>query len=176
MGEIGDKETAELAIQAALTGHLVFATLHTNSAAGALPRLLDMDVEPFLLASSMTCIVGQRVVRQVCPHCRVAYEPPAEVMADFKTILGSLMPATVKLYKGAKCEACDGTGYQGRVGIFEVMPVSEKIGRMILERPPSSKLENQAIEDGMITMKQDGYLKILEGITTLEEVLRVAET
>ena len=176
VGEIRDKETAELAIQAALTGHLVFATLHTNSAAGALPRLLDMDVEPFLLASSMTCIVGQRVVRQVCPHCRVAYEPPAEVMADFKTVLGQLMPATVKLYKGNKCEACDGTGYQGRVGIFEVMPVSEKIGRMILERSPSSRLENQAIEDGMITMKQDGYLKILEGITTLEEVLRVAET
>ena len=176
VGEIRDKETAELAIQAALTGHLVFATLHTNSAAGALPRLLDMDVEPFLLASSMTCIVGQRVVRQVCPHCRVAYEPPAEVMADFKTILGSLMPSTIKLYKGNKCEACDSTGYQGRVGIFEVMPVSEKIGRMILERSPSSRLENQAIEDGMITMKQDGYLKILEGITTLEEVLRVAET
>ena len=176
VGEVRDKETAELAIQAALTGHLVFSTLHTNSAAGALPRLLDMDVEPFLLASSMTCIVGQRVVRQVCPSCKEIYSPPAEVVADFKKILGPLMPATPTLYKGKKCEACDGTGYQGRIGIFEVLPITEKIGRMILERSPSSKLENQAVADGMITMKQDGYLKILEGITTLEEVLRVAET
>ena len=176
VGEVRDKETAELAIQAALTGHLVFSTLHTNSAAGALPRLLDMDVEPFLLASSMTCIVGQRVVRQVCPSCKEIYSPPAEVVDDFKKILGPLMPATPTLYKGKKCEACDGTGYQGRIGIFEVLPITEKIGRMILERSPSSKLENQAVADGMITMKQDGYLKILEGITTLEEVLRVAET
>src|SRR3990167_873372 len=176
VGEVRDKETAELAIQAALTGHLVFSTLHTNSAAGALPRLLDMDVEPFLLASSMTCIVGQRVVRQVCPSCKEIYSPPAEVVADFKKILGPLMPATPTLYKGKKCEACDGTGYQGRIGIFEVLPITEKIGRMILERSPSSKLENQAVADGMITMKQDGYLKILEGITTLEEVLKIAET
>jgi type II secretory ATPase GspE/PulE/Tfp pilus assembly ATPase PilB-like protein len=175
VGEIRDKETAELAIQAALTGHLVFATLHTNSSSGALPRLLDMEMEPFLLASSMTCVVGQRVVRKVCPHCKQSYQPPAELLADMKTVLGPLMPQNVLLYKGAKCQECDGTGYQGRVGIFEVLPVTEKIGRLILERSPSIKIETQAIADGMVTMKQDGYLKILEGATTLEEVLRVAE-
>ncbi|MFC1627424.1 GspE/PulE family protein [Patescibacteria group bacterium] len=183
VGEIRDKETAELAIQASLTGHLVFSTLHTNSAAGALPRLLDMKAEPFLLASSMTCVVGQRVVRKVCQHCKELYEPPAEVVADMKSILGSLVDSYLKsqnktkieLYRGKKCQECNDTGYSGRIGVFEVLPVSEKIGRLILERSPSSKIEVQAREDGMITMKQDGYLKVIEGITTLEEVLRVAE-
>jgi type IV pilus assembly protein PilB len=183
VGEIRDTETAELAIQASLTGHLVFSTLHTNSAAGALPRLLDMDMEPFLLASSMTSIVGQRVARRVCEHCKKEYLPPQEVVEDFKAVLGRLLDSflktqkrsEIKLYKGAKCQECNGTGYSGRVGIFEVLPVSEKVGRLILERAPSSKIEAQAREDGMITMKQDGYLKILEGVTTLEEVLRVGE-
>ena len=177
VGEIRDKETAELAIQASLTGHLVFSTLHTNSAAGALPRLLDMEAESFLLASSMTCVVGQRVVRKVCDHCKESYSPPEEVVADIKKKLGSLLKeGEITLYKGKKCQECNGTGYSGRVGIFEVLPVNEKIGRLILERSPSSKIEAQAKEDGMITMKQDGYLKVVEGVTTLEEVLRVAET
>lgn len=183
VGEIRDKETAELSIQAALTGHLVFSTLHTNSAAGALPRLLDMEAEPFLLASSMTLVVGQRVARKICTHCKVSYNPPLEVVADIKVVLGPLMDSYLKsskktkidLYKGAKCEECNGTGYSGRIGIFEVLPLSEKIGKLILERSPSSKIEKMAVADGMITMKQDGYLKIIEGITTLEEVLRVAE-
>jgi len=177
VGEIRDTETAELAIQASLTGHLVFSTLHTNSAAGALPRLLDMKAEPFLLASSMTCVVGQRVVRKICPHCREAYTPPVEIQEDIKKILGPLLKSqTIELYKGKKCQECNGTGYSGRIGIFEVLTVSEKIGRLILERAPSSKIETQAREDGMITMKQDGYLKVVEGATSLEEVLRVAET
>lgn len=176
VGEIRDKETAELAIQASLTGHLVFSTLHTNSAAGALPRLLDMEAESFLLASSMTCVVGQRVARRVCDHCKESYVPPAEIHADIKKILGSLLTnEKIQLYKGKKCQECNGTGYSGRVGIFEVLPVTEKIGKLILERSPSSKIEAQAREDGMITMKQDGYLKVVEGVTTLEEVLRVAE-
>ncbi len=183
VGEVRDKETAELAIQASLTGHLVFSTLHTNSAAGALPRLLDMEMEPFLLASSMTCVVGQRVVRTICPHCKIGYQPPEAVVAGMKQVLGSLFDGFVKsknltkieLYKGGQCAECNGTGYIGRVGIFEVLPVTEKIGKMILERAPSSKIEALAKEDGMIDMKQDGYLKILEGVTTLEEVLRVAE-
>ena len=176
VGEIRDKETAELAIQASLTGHLVFSTLHTNSSAGALPRLLDMKAEPFLLASSMTCIVGQRVARKVCEHCKVAYTPPVEVFEDIKKVLGSLLTKDkLQLYKGGKCQECNETGYSGRIGIFEVLPVTEKIGRLILERSPSSKIEAQAREDGMIIMKQDGYLKVVEGITTLEEVLRVAE-
>ncbi len=183
VGEVRDKETAELAIQAALTGHLVFSTLHTNSAAGALPRLIDMDAETFLLASSMTCVVGQRVTRKVCDHCRQEYVPPQEVVEDIKQVLGRLLDSfmkaknmkELKLYKGGKCLECNDTGYSGRVGIFEVLPVSEKIGRLILERSPSSKIEAQAREDGMITMKQDGYLKALEGVTSLEEVLRVGE-
>jgi len=183
VGEIRDTETAELAIQASLTGHLVFSTLHTNSAAGALPRLLDMEMEPFLLASSMTSVVGQRVTRKVCEHCKQEYVPPQEVVEDVKKVLGPLLDSfmktknitELKLYKGGKCQECNNTGYLGRVGIFEVLPVSEKIGRLILERAPSSKIEAQAIEDGMIAMKQDGYLKVVEGVTTIEEVLRVGE-
>jgi type IV pilus assembly protein PilB len=183
VGEIRDKETTDLAIQASLTGHLVFSTLHTNSAAGALPRLLDMDAEPFLLASSMTCVVAQRVVRRICEKCKEAYYPPAEMEAELKKTLGKLYDsflATKKidklvLYRGKKCNECNQTGYSGRIGIFEVLPVSEKIGRLILERAPTSKIEQQAVEDGMIIMKQDGYIKALEGTTTLEEVVRVAE-
>jgi len=184
VGEIRDTETAELAIQAALTGHLVFSTLHTNSSAGALPRLLDMEMEPFLLVSSMTCVVGQRVARRICEHCKEAYSPPPEVEADMRKVLGKLYDSfltskklkALQLYRGKKCASCSETGYSGRIGIFEVMPITEKIGRLVLERAPASKIELQAETDGMINMKQDGYLKTLEGITTLEEVLRIAET
>jgi len=185
VGEIRDKETAELAVQASLTGHLVFSTLHTNSAAGALPRLLDMEAEPFLLASSMTCVMAQRVVRKICSNCRTEYKPEPAVIEDFEKVLGPLMSAFLKqknitaaqmtLFKGSGCGECNDTGYSGRIGIFEVLPVSEKIGRLILERKPAIDLEKQAIADGMVLMKQDGYLKGLEGLTTIEEVLRVAE-
>lgn len=177
VGEVRDKETADLAIQASLTGHLVFSTLHTNSASGALPRLLDMEAEPFLLASSMTCIVAQRVVRVICEHCRESFDPAPEVVDDVKNNLGDLAPkAGFKLYRGRKCDACNDTGYQGRVGIFEVLPITEKIGRLILEHKPAVDIEKAAVEAGMILMKQDGYLKAVEGITALEEVLRVAQT
>lgn len=177
VGEIRDKETTDLAIQAALTGHLVFSTLHTNDAAGAIPRLLDLGAEPFLLASSMTCIVGQRVVRRICLDCKEKYTPPPAVADDIKKVLGKLYQVKDKLalFRGKKCPKCNGTGYLGRVGIFEVMPISEKIGRLILERPAAETIEKQAVEEGMITMKQDGYLKTIEGMTTIEEVLRVAE-
>ena len=177
VGEVRDKETADLAIQASLTGHLVFSTLHTNSAAGALPRLFDMEAEPFLLASSMTCIVAQRVVRKICDQCKETFDPAPEVVADIKNYLGDLAPpGTFKLYRGRKCEVCNDTGYQGRIGIFEVLPVTEKIGRLILEHKPAVDIEKAAVDSGMILMKQDGYLKALEGITALEEVLRVAQT
>lgn len=177
VGEIRDKETTELAIQSALTGHLVFSTLHTNDAAGAIPRLLDLGAEPFLLASSMTCIVAQRVVRRICLDCKQEYTPPPEIVEDIKKILGKLYQGKDKmtLYRGKKCSKCNETGYLGRIGIFEVTPVSEKIGRLILERPAAEMIEKQAVEEGMITMKQDGYLKVVEGISTIEEVLRVAE-
>jgi len=184
VGEIRDKETAELAIQASLTGHLVFSTLHTNSASGALPRLLDMEAEPFLLASSMTLVMAQRVLRKICDFCKEEYEPEQEVVEDIKKELGPIYDGWVQqhkkekptLFRGKGCDHCSGTGYQGRVGIYEVLVVTEKIGKIILERKPASDIENQAVEDGMLLMLQDGYLKALEGITTLEEVLRVAKT
>jgi len=177
VGEIRDNETTELAIQAALTGHLVFSTLHTNDASGAIPRLLDLGAEPFLLASSMTCIVAQRVVRRICLSCKEKYTPPPEIVEDIKKVLGKLYQSKDKiaLFRGKKCPKCNETGYFGRIGIFEVMPISVKIGRLILERPASESIEKVAVVDGMITLKQDGYLKIVEGITTIEEVLRVAE-
>lgn len=178
VGEIRDQETADLAIQASLTGHLVFSTLHTNDSAGALPRLLDMGAEPFLLASSITAIVAQRVVRQIHDECKVKYDPDQKALEEMKNVLGPLWPkdkVELPLYKGEGDKECGGSGYYGRVGVFEVLSVSEKIARLILERGTSAEIEKQARDEGMITMKQDGYLKVLEGITTLEEVLRVAQ-
>jgi type IV pilus assembly protein PilB len=177
VGEIRDHETADLAIQAALTGHLVFSTLHTNDASGALPRLLDMGAEPYLLTSSMTCIVAQRVVRKIHEGCREAYTPEAKIVEEMKANLGNLWqpPAEVKLYKGKGDPDCGNSGYYGRIGIFEVLPVTEKIGKLILTRASAIDIGNEAREEGMITLKQDGYLKAIEGITTVEEVLRVAQ-
>lgn len=181
VGEVRDTETADLAIQAALTGHLVFSTLHTNSASGALPRLLDMGGEPFLIASSVNAIIAQRVVRKICLTCKESYEPPGEVVENIKNILGKLYAPSEKdsnkvlLYRGKGCAECNNTGYLGRIGVFEVLPITEKIGRLILERETAGTIEKQSIEDGMITMKQDGYMKVVEGISTIEEVLRVAQ-
>lgn len=177
VGEIRDQETADLAVQAALTGHLVFSTLHTNDSAGALPRLLDMGEEPYLLASSMTLIVAQRVVRKIHEDCKVPYSADPKVIEEIKTNLGTLWPKDkedAELFKGKGDNECGGTGYFGRIGIFEVLPVTEKISRLILARASSSEIEKQAREEGMISMIQDGFLKVLEGITTFEEVLRVA--
>ncbi|MEK7127691.1 MAG: ATPase, T2SS/T4P/T4SS family, partial [Patescibacteria group bacterium] len=179
VGEIRDDETTELAIQAALTGHLVFSTLHTNNAAGALPRLLDLHAEPFLIASSMNALVGQRICRKICNTCKESYSPPEEISEDIKKILGKLFDSQkyatgVQLFRGKGCADCGQTGYTGRVGIFEVLSVSEKIAQMVLERASATDIENEAVTTGMITMKQDGYLKAVEGVTTLEEVLRVA--
>ncbi len=179
VGEIRDKETTELAIQASLTGHLVFSTLHTDSAAGALPRLIDMGAETFLLASTINATMGQRIARKICTHCKVEYTPPAEIVEELKKSLGSLMPKTngapLKLYKGSGCEVCGHSGFLGRVGIYEVMAITDDIAKLILERSGSSAIEAKAKENGMITMKQDGYLKVLSGLTTIDEILRVAQ-
>lgn len=183
VGEIRDKETSELAVQAALTGHLVFSTLHTNNAAGAIPRLIDLGAEPFLLASALTAVVGQRIARRVCPTCKAEYTPDTAVLEDLKKIVGSLWAANkpMMLYRGkgevsgAACEICSGTGYYGRMGIYEVFTVTDAISKMMLSRSPMKEIETKAIEEGMMTMKQDGYLKALEGVTTIEEVLRVAQ-
>lgn len=184
VGEIRDNETADLAIQASLTGHLVFSTLHTNSSSGALPRLLDMKAEPFLLASSMTCVVAQRVLRKICDNCQEKYVPSTQVVEEMKKVLGPLYDAYVSqldgkqvmLARGRKCEKCGDTGFRGRLAIFEVLKVTEKIGKLILERAPAIQIEQAAVSDGMVLMEQDGYLKVLEGLTTLEEVMRVAKT
>ena len=181
VGEIRDNETAELAIHAALTGHLVFSTLHTNSAAGALPRLVDMEVEPYLLVSTVVAVVAQRLVRTVCEDCKEAFEPPSEVVDEVRTELGEALfeenvqrrGERVVLYRGKGCKACNGTGYKGRTGIFEVLAASDTISRLVLEHQPSQVIEKQAIKEGMSTLKQDGLLKVLSGKTTLEEVMRV---
>jgi type IV pilus assembly protein PilB len=177
VGEIRDHETADLAIQASLTGHLVFSTLHTNDASGALPRLLDMGAEPYLLASSMTCIVAQRVVRTIHEDCKESYVPDPKVVDEMKKDLGNLWQpqGDIKLFKGKGDPDCGNSGYYGRIGIFEVLPISEKIGKLILERSDATSIGNEAREEGMITLKQDGYMKAVEGITTVEEVLRVAQ-
>lgn len=184
VGEIRDTETAELAVQASLTGHLVFSTLHTNSAAGALPRLLDMGCEPFLLASSITLVMAQRVLRKIAPE-REEYDAPPEVERDIREVLGPLYDGFVKskglegkplkLYRGIKTKNNNDTGYEGRVGVYEVLQMNDKIARLILEHRPATEIEAQALLDGMLLMKQDGYLKVLEGVTTMEEVLRVAQ-
>lgn len=192
VGEIRDEETAALAVQASLTGHLVFSTIHTNSAAGALPRLLDMKVEPFLLSSSMTAVVAQRVLRKICDACKISYVPEKTVVEDMKVVLGGLYAGYLKsnteraaeaakngqeilLFKGKGCVKCGNTGYFGRIGVFEVLVVTEKIARLIMEQADAGTVEKQAVAEGMMTLKQDGYLKALEGITTIEEVIRVAQ-
>jgi len=185
VGEIRDKETTELAIQASLTGHLVFSTLHTNDASGALPRLLDMGAEAFLIASTVNCVIAQRVCRRICPHCKKDYQPPTPVIEDMKKVLGKLFDSfqithkenkgNTILYKGEGCKECDQSGYLGRIGIFEVLPISDLISKLILEHASSHQIEAQAIKEGMISMKQDGYIKALEGTTSIEEVIRVAQ-
>jgi len=180
VGEIRDQETTELAIQAALTGHLVFSTLHTSNAAGALPRLLDLGAESFLLASTMNAILGQRIVRKICGSCKVDYVPPGQLVEEMKVVLGKYYPGEkdgkpVKFFKGKGCAECGDSGYLGRIGIFETLTISEKVSSLVLQRADSGTIEKEAIEEGMITMKQDGYLKVLQGVTSVEEVLRVAQ-
>lgn len=178
VGEIRDTETAGLAIQAALTGHQVFSTVHTNSASGSPPRLLDMGVEPFLLTSALNCSVGQRVVRKICSYCKMEFGAPPEVIENLKQVLGKFMPSltvSAKLYKGGGCKYCGNTGYLGRIGIYEVLVMTDQIAKLVLEHASSNTIEEAAVATGMITMKQDGILKVIEGITTLEEVLRVAQ-
>jgi general secretion pathway protein E len=173
VGEIRDMETAEMAIQAALTGHLVFSTLHTNDAASAVTRLIDMGVEPFLVSSSVNAIMAQRLVRQICPHCRESYTPSREYLEQ----LG--LPEEFEdavLYRGRGCAECLHTGYQGRLGIYELMILSDSIKNMILTTSDAGQIKREAMADPdvpMKTLRQDGLQKVLDGLTTLEEVFRV---
>ncbi|HRY60475.1 MAG TPA: ATPase, T2SS/T4P/T4SS family [Patescibacteria group bacterium] len=183
VGEIRDRETAEMAIQSALTGHLVFSTLHTNDAAGAIPRLIDMGVEPFLIASSLHTIVGQRLVRKLCPDCKKLVEIPAAVYDDMKEEYDKipehyrqgleLKIEDKKMYESVGCANCGGGGYKGRFGVYELLRVSEEIQRLCIARASATDILNQGLKEGMITMKQDGIIKVLKGMTTMEEVYRV---
>lgn len=183
VGEVRDNETTDLAIQAALTGHLMFSTLHTNNASGAIPRLLDLGAEPFLVASALNAVVGQRIARKICSTCKVEYDPDPAVVEDIRKTLGDFLPKDkpIKLYRGKEkvndqiCQTCGGTGFIGRIGVFEVFPVSDAMSKLVLSRSQMRSIEEVAVKEGMITMKQDGYLKALEGVTTLEEILRVAQ-
>jgi len=176
VGEIRDKETTDLAVQAALTGHLVFSTLHTSNAAGAIPRLVDLGAESFLLASSISALVGQRIVRKICATCKTDFDAAPAILEDIKRTLGSMYPQTpIKFSRGQGCSECGNSGYLGRVGIFEVLPITQKMSDLILKRADTNSIETEAVAEHMITMKQDGYLKLIRGVTTLEEVLRVAQ-
>jgi general secretion pathway protein E/type IV pilus assembly protein PilB len=173
IGEIRDFETAEIAIRASLTGHLVFSTLHTNDAAGAVTRLLDMGVEPFLVASSLEAVVAQRLVRRLCPACRKPLTPDRALLESAGFPVERLSATTI--YDSAGCEACRMTGFRGRTGIYEVLQVGDAIEPLILQRASSSAVKQKAVGLGMRALRADGWLKVLEGITTVDEVLRVTE-
>jgi len=170
VGEIRDLETAEVAINASLTGHLVFSTLHTNDAVTATTRLLDMGVEPFLVSSAISGVLAQRLVRRICTSCREEYTPePVDIPSDFKLEPGQ------RLYRGAGCRECRHTGYRGRLGIFELLPVGDEIREMILQRKSATDIQNAARANGLKLMREDGWAKVVRGTTTVEEIVRVTK-
>ena len=176
VGEVRDEETARIAIQAALTGHLVFSTLHTNDSSGAVSRMLDIGVEPYLVASSLIAVIAQRLVRVICPECREEYEPGDEdraLMRELK-IDESRLP-NGKLYRGRGCDNCFNTGYTGRTAIYEILPVTEAIRNHIIERSSATTIKRVGMEEGLVTLRMDGIRKMLEGRTTMAEVLRVTQ-
>ncbi len=174
VGEIRDRETAEIAVQSALTGHLVFSTLHTNDSAGAITRLVDIGIEPFLIASSVIAIIAQRLVRTLCPACKVAYQPDATTLDQLKLPVDHKHDNPLVFYKAGGCSKCFDTGYKGRIGIFEFMHLNTALKSLIQQTCDSNRIKRQAIENRMITLRQDGVQKVLQGITTVEEVFRVA--
>jgi type II secretory ATPase GspE/PulE/Tfp pilus assembly ATPase PilB-like protein len=174
VGEVRDFETAEISIRAALTGHLVFSTLHTNDAAGAVTRLLDMGIEPFLISSSLECLIAQRLVRLICPHCRQRIEPDQKMIDIIQRDLGS-MPADAVFYEGKGCERCRFTGYHGRTAIYEILKVTEPVRELIIKRSSSQTIKQKAIKQGMRTLRQDGMRKVALGLTTFVEVMKMAQ-
>lgn len=171
IGEIRDRETAEIAIHASLTGHLVFSTLHTNDAASAATRLIDMGIEPFLVASSVVAVLAQRLLRRICPDCKRSYQASTEELSRL-----DLAPGTaITLYRGAGCAACSQTGYRGRTGIFELMILDDDIRRLIGGKADSTAIKQAAVAKGMVTLKQEGAERVLQGHTTLEEVMRITQ-
>jgi len=171
VGEIRDLETAEIAVQSALTGHLLFSTLHTNDSVGAIARLLDMGVESFLLNSTLLGVLSQRLVRVICPHCKTAVEPDRRQIASM-----GLDPEDIHvmaIYEGKGCDQCQGTGYLGRIGIFEYLQIDDEIRELIGAKASSEKIRDVAVKKGLITLREDGWEKVKKGITTISEVLRV---
>ena len=173
IGEIRDLETAEIAIRSALTGHLVFSTLHTNDAPSSITRLVDMGVENYLLASCLIGVLAQRLVRIICVHCKVEYQEDIERLKALGVETQGASKVTV--YRGQGCEACGQTGYESRKGIFELMEPDEEIRRMIVSNESSNIIANYARKQGMKTLREDGLEKVLTGVTTLDEVLRVTQ-
>ena len=169
VGEIRDSETAKIAVQAALTGHLVLSTLHTNDAPGALTRLTEMGVEPFLTASATVGVIAQRLVRKICPKCKQGYTPTENFVRELGIAANG---KKLSFYRGAGCSACKRTGYKGRLGIYEIMTMDEEIRELTLSAAPSDQIKKAALRNGMKTLRQDGLLKALKGVTTVEEVLR----
>jgi general secretion pathway protein E len=169
VGEMRDPETAGVAVQAAMTGHLVFSTLHTNDAPSAVTRLVDLDVAPYQIAATINGVLAQRLVRRICPHCRARYQPDPQVVA----FVSGLPQGSAQFVRGQGCDACRGTGFLGRTGIFELLVVSENLNRAISSREPLARLREQAEREGMRQMKRDGWLKVQGELTTVEEVLRV---
>jgi len=172
IGEVRDPETAEIAVQSALTGHSVFSTLHTNDAASGVTRLLDMGIEPFLIASSVNAILAQRLVRKICPKCKEPYKPSSKLLSELNIKPGQLKSG--KLFKGKGCSHCLNTGYSGRVGIYELLPISPSIRKLIMANADSGQIKDLAIKEGMVALINDGIEKAIQGITTIEEVLRVS--
>ena len=174
VGEIRYKETAEIAIRAALTGHLVFSTIHTNDSASTITRLLDMDIEPFLVSSSVEGIVAQRLIRKLCIHCKrpKSYQYEFLKQHGFPT---EKLNKDIVLYEAVGCDECRGTGYSGRSGIFEILPITDEIRPLIVSNASSSSIKNAAIKQGMKTLREDGWDKVIEGITSIDEILRVTE-
>jgi type IV pilus assembly protein PilB len=169
VGEIRDFETADIAVKAALTGHLVLSTLHTNTAPGAITRIINMGTEPFLISSSVIMIAAQRLVRKVCPKCKDSYE----IDDATRRTLGIEDKHASAFYRGKGCDACFGTGYKGRIGIIEVLTLDAEIKRLIMNKATEQQMKDKAVAAGMITLREDGIAKAIEGITTLEEILRV---
>jgi type IV pilus assembly protein PilB len=184
VGEIRDKETASLAMHAALTGHLVLSTLHTNNSVGVIPRLVDMGIEPFLIGSALNIAIAQRLVRRICPYCKEEIEIPAETVAEVEAELRKIpleqrldldLSQGLKFYRGKGCKECKNTGSIGRLGIYEMLAMTPEMEKIIHTSITDSEIEKEAKKQGMVTMKQDGIVKALQGLTTIEEILRVTE-
>jgi len=172
VGEIRDVETAQIAVQASLTGHLVFSTLHTNSAAATVTRLLDMGVEPFLITSALMGVVGQRLIRTICQNCKSPYNPTDEDLLGFGVTREEIGDKTISFFHGDGCEECTHSGYRGRMGIYELLEIDDDIRELILERATTDEIQDVAVRHNMITMRQDGWSKICLGLTTFAEVTR----